>query len=821
MLGLPGIDTWEPRRRRALFALLFYALVTLLLTAPLPLHVFHTVARAIRQDVWLNLWALAWTSEHLLTDVVGLFDANIFFPHPNTLAYSDHFIGEALLAAPAYWITGSAVVAYNVAWYAALVLTAWGGYLWIRCLIGDEPAGEAAALVAGAVCLLVPGKRAALSHLQVISLQGVTLSLYAAHALLKRPQWRQALGLCAATTYAALCSWYTAAYVGLLLPALGVAGLSLRHQTPSRRRAAIWGAVALSATVAIMFPVARPFRAVQQEMQFERPFEELVATSLAPVDFVSSWSWLHAAFMPAGSGAGGYFPGFLALGLGLLGLRAGWRRRDPWPLVYGAGALVFALLSLGPSYALSGDLSVPLPYALLYRFVPGFGALRNPYRAAFIATLLFAAPVGYGAREVIAWCRARLLRRDRWRPRPRAKQLRPLTWMLAAALAGVHLLEAWPGPQEIAALPQSPSVAYQWLSGQDPGAAALVWPLPRPLDDNARYQLWTVGNWLPLVNGHSGVYPADFVGLYDAGGGFPSPLFLAALKERFPVGYVIAHYGLVPDAAPVRELAAASDELEEVWAAADTVVYRISNGSGNGWIRRRLPRRLLGESIEVWTDRSAGGCDLRIIIDGRLVGSARLPEARNRAATDAAAYLIELDAPARGPSPAVLEAYFVEPGGLPRIELGARMQPQRRATVTINGHTVLEAPVVVAVFDRATGRLLFERGAAADEAGGGSALRAALDVAGPGDELVIGIAEELDYMLIERLRLLLTRAGAPPSASTLIELGTTFVFRGTVGSVAGSAMESAGQDSVQLADDDGGVDCRLAPIVRFKINRSR
>ena len=815
------IDTRDPRRRRALFALLFYTVVTLLLTAPLPLHVFQTVARAIRPDVWLNLWALAWTSEHLLTDVVGLFDANIFFPHPNTLAYTDHFIGEALLGAPAYWITGSPVIAYNVAWYAALILTAWGGYLWIRCLIGDEPAGEAAALVAGAVCLLVPGKRTALSHLQVISLQGVTLALYATHSLLKRPQWKEALGLSAATTYAALCSWYTAAYVGLLLPALGVAGLALRDQTPSRRRAAIWGLAALLVTVAIMFPVALPFRAVQQEMQFERPVEELVATSLAPVDFVSSWSWLHASFMPAGSGAGGYFPGFLALGLGLLGLWAGWRRRDPWPLVYGAGALVFALLSLGPSYALSEDLTVPLPYGLLYRFVPGFGALRNPYRAAFIATLLFAAPVGYGAREVIAWWRARLLYRDRWRAKPGGMQLRTVTWILAATLAAAHLLEAWPGPQEIAALPQAQTDTYQWLSEEDPGAAALVWPLPRPIDDNARYQLWTIGNWVPLVNGHSGVYPADFVRLYDAAAAFPSPRFLAELKERFPVGYVIVHYGLVEDAAQVRELAAASDELEEVWAAGEDVVYRISNGSRYGWMRRRLPRRLLGSSIEVWTDRSAAGCDLRIVVDGELVGEARVPQPPNQAASDPAAYVFDLDVAAQGAPAAVLEIYFVEPGGLPRIELGAAMRPQRRATMAINGQAVLEAPLVVAVLDRASGRLLFERGAAADEAGGGSALRAALDAARPGDELIVAIAEELDYMLIERLRLLLTRAGAPQSDSTLNELGTTFVFRGTVGSAAGSATEAVGGESVQLTSDEGGADCRLAPIFRFDIGVPR
>ena len=814
------IESWDPRRRQALVALLFYAGMTVVLTAPLPLHVFSTVARAVRQDVWLNLWVLAWTSEHLLTSPAGLFDANIFFPHANTLAYTDHFIGEALLAGPVYWITGSAVLAYNTAWYAALILTAWGGYLWVRCLIGDEPAGEAAALVAGAVCLLVPGKRTALSHLQVISLQGVTLSLYALHELLKKPRWRSALCLAAATTYAALCSWYTAAYVALLLPALGAAGLALPGQASDRRRVAAWGAAALLVSAAIMFPVALPFRAVQEEMQFERPVAELVATSLAPIDFVSSWSWLHSGFMPLGSGAGGYFPGFLALALGVLGLRAGWRRGDSWPLVYGLGALVFAVLSLGPSYTVADGVAVPLPYALLYGLVPGFGALRNPYRAAFIATLLFAAPVGYGAREVIQWWRARFLYRDRWRVKPRLQELMPATWAFAAILACVHLVEAWPGPQEIAALPRAPSGAYDWLAEQDPGSAALVWPLPRPFDDNARYQLWTIGTWAPLVNGHSGVYPADFLGLYDADEDFPSSSFLAQLKERFPVGYVVAHYGLVDDAGPVRRLVAASGELEEVWTGGDDVVYRVSNGSSRGWLRRRLPERLLGDSIEVWTGSNAAGCAIRVIVDGEIAGEARLAE-QGAADADGAGYLIDLDLSAPAGPLAVLEVYLVEPGGLPRIEPSAEMRPQRRASLSINGQAALEGPVVVAVFDGSNGRLLFERAAPADEAGGGAAVRAALEAAGPGDELVVAIAEEFDYMLIERLRLLLTRAGAPTSGTTLDEIGTTYAFRGTLGSPAGSARENAGEASAGLPDGNAEDDCRLAPIIRFDLGASQ
>jgi hypothetical protein len=795
---------------------LFYAVATLLLMAPLPLHVLSTVARAVRPDVWLNIWALAWTSEHLLTAPAALFDANIFFPHAYTLAYTDHFIGEALIAAPAYWATGSAVLAYNLAWFAALVLTGWGGYLWVRCLIGDEPAGEAAALVAGAVCLLVPGKRTAMSHLQVISLQGVTLALFATHLLLQKPDWRRALALTSAAVYAALCSWYTAAYTALLLPLVGLAGVFGVGRHPQQRRVLALGAGALLLVAVIMYPVAIPYRSVQEEMAFERSMEELVATSLTPLDFVASWSWLHGGWLPEGSGAGGYFPGVLALLLAALGVRDGWRRGDRWPLLYAGGAVGFAVLALGPRLAITEGLALPLPYEVLYRWVPGFGALRNPYRAAFFATLLIAAPVGYGARWVIERGRARLLYRQRWRARPQLRGMVSATWAMATVLAAVHLLEAWPGPQEIAPLPTPPSDAYEWVAEQSPGAAALVWPLPSLVDNNARYQLWTIGRWTPLVNGHSGLYPADFVELYNAGSRFPEPRFLEAVKQRFPVRFVVAHYGLAEDGDASRAAAAANTELEEVFSRGDDVVYRLGNGATAGWARRRLPQRMLGERLTVASSSAARRCRLRVLLDGVVAGEARLPDADLAAPDDTVAYSLELSAASTRRGPTAVEMYFVNEGGLPRVDLYAAMRPQRHARLELNGAAVLEGPVVVAVLDPATGRLAFARATEADEAGAGAAVRDALAAAGAGDEVLLAMAEAFDYRLIERLRLLLDDAGAAPSGATLEDLGTTFAFRGRLGAAPGTALERIGDDAAELVEGDRAGDCRVTPIRGFE-----
>ena len=82
------------------------------------------------------------------------------------------------------------------------------------------------------------------------------------------------------------------------------------------------------------------------------------------------------------------------------------------------------------------------------------------------------------------------------------------------------------------------------------------------------------------------------------------------------------------------------------------------------------------------------------------------------------------------------------------------------------------------------------------------------------------VAEDLDYGLIERLRLLLGEAGGPPRPDTLEGVGTTFAFRGRRGGEEGSAREVAGEEQVALLDSTAASDCRLAPIAGFEIEGS-
>ena len=76
-----------------------YVAISIALTWPLVLGVTHDVPSDFG-DPLLNSWILAWDAEHLLRAatghpgaLAGYWHANIYYPHPYALAYSEHLTG--------------------------------------------------------------------------------------------------------------------------------------------------------------------------------------------------------------------------------------------------------------------------------------------------------------------------------------------------------------------------------------------------------------------------------------------------------------------------------------------------------------------------------------------------------------------------------------------------------------------------------------------------------------------------------------------------------------------------------------------------------
>jgi len=80
-------------------------------------------------DTNLFIWTIAWNIHAFVHQPLTIFDANIFYPFHNTLAYSENLIGSALLVAPVMWLTHNPVLTMNVAALITIPLCAIGGYV--------------------------------------------------------------------------------------------------------------------------------------------------------------------------------------------------------------------------------------------------------------------------------------------------------------------------------------------------------------------------------------------------------------------------------------------------------------------------------------------------------------------------------------------------------------------------------------------------------------------------------------------------------------------------------------------------------------------
>src|SRR5687768_10785574 len=90
--------------REALCVLAAGAVLAAALTYPFITQI-DRVARSENSDGQFSIWNVAWVARTLIADPGNLFNANIFYPHQQTLAFSENNLAAGVLAVPIYWAT--------------------------------------------------------------------------------------------------------------------------------------------------------------------------------------------------------------------------------------------------------------------------------------------------------------------------------------------------------------------------------------------------------------------------------------------------------------------------------------------------------------------------------------------------------------------------------------------------------------------------------------------------------------------------------------------------------------------------------------------
>jgi hypothetical protein len=508
-----AIEGASRARRASAVAVLFVAL-TVFLTYPLAFRAGSAVIGA-DPDTELFIWTLAWDTHAFTTRPLAIFDANIFYPYADTLAYSENLIGSGLVAAPVLWTTGNPVLALNLVTLLSIVLCGIGAFVLAR-RVG---AGYPAAIVAGVVFAFAPSRFFRISQLHLTAVQWIPFALASLHAYFDTGRPRDLRLAAAFFTLQALTSGHGAVFLIVATLAFLAYRLAIGDSLDLARRVRDlgWlGILALLPAVLVVFP----YRDVQAEMGLRRGLENWAPTAqsfLASPTHVQTWLIsLVPGWRINDRASAILFPGFLPVMLACLAfLRrpSTTTRHDP-TIFYALLTLIALLLVSGPPFGM---------WPLVY-WLPGMNFIRVPSRFMILATLGIAVLAGLGFDRAVA-----LFSRRR---------------QGAVAVIAISLLVI-----EFTAIPfgldpyrlKHPA-ADRWLDGQPkPFSVAEV-----PVVMNERYQtaymLHSTAHWQRTVHGYSGMRPPLHERLYRELTRFPGRDSLESLAELH-VTYVVVHIG--------------------------------------------------------------------------------------------------------------------------------------------------------------------------------------------------------------------------------------------------------------------------------------
>lgn len=507
-----------------------------------------------RADLDLLVWIVAWVAHALRTDPTALFQGNIFHPAPDALASSEHLLGLAPIAAPVFWASGNAILAYNTTVLAVVWLAALTSFALVRAWTGSV----AAALLAGAAFGLAPLVTGSWVRLHVSAVQLFPLLLLLAWRAARDGRARDLLLLAVLTCLQILAGAYVAFELAALMLAF-VPTVLLTARRSGRRGLAPLLALAAGALAAA--PVALPYLRVRSAGRL--PSLELARHM---VDFTAP----SAAGVLAALGAEATWP---VLALALLGVV--WSGRVA-PHVRLGLVLIAALgwiLTAATKLPLVPGTELPSLYELAMRVVPGFAGMRTSIRFLVLPLLATAVLAGIGAAQLVD-----VARRARGEGAARAA-----TALLAAATALLVLARPPQPPLPLArvALDGPAMAAHRWLRDAAEPGAVLELPVGNSALDGGALRvtgnamLGSTVHWRPLLNGYTGHPPPSAPLVATLAQRLPDPDAVAALCRLTGLRFVVAHFGLMPDEEARWSGAGDHAALEPVARFGDDAVFRV------------------------------------------------------------------------------------------------------------------------------------------------------------------------------------------------------------------------------------------------------
>jgi hypothetical protein len=468
----------------------------------------HIISR-FPGDVLLVTWILSWDAHALLTRPLSLFQGNILHPAPDSLAFSEHLLGQLPTFAPIWLATGNPVLALNATIFLSFILCG----LFMHLVLSRWTGSELAAYSGGFAYAFAPWRMSSFHWPHLLTVQYFPLALWALDRTAAAGRARSALLAASLITLQMLCSYYEAYMVAVLLGTYLAVDAMVRGWRRSGRE---WAALGVSVLVPIVVLaiVSIPYLRTRHEIVTTVVDQTTLATLIAflgsPRAVAVSVGWGTIVLAACA---------IVTFAQATLGRRADLLVRL---LALALTAGIALAIGPGPAGLLGGRLA---PYTWLSGVVPGFSLVRLPARFGILVSFCLSMLAGFGVATMYD-----LL----------ARHSRGLA-AAAGSVAIVVVLFPLGVADRHAAVPiltgGSVPAVYSWLASQGDGGPLLELPVARPgttawtearrVEAMAMY--FSTYHWLPLLNGYSGYLPDSYATIMDQAVRLPMPDALAAL----------------------------------------------------------------------------------------------------------------------------------------------------------------------------------------------------------------------------------------------------------------------------------------------------
>ena len=506
------------RKNLIIKALLFFLLLSIVHTWPLTTNPVR-LSRNDTADTLLNEWIISWIAHKLPHDPLNLFNANIFYPEPRTLAFSEPLLIPGIFGIPIRCLGASPVLTYNILLIIGFTLTGLAMYKLIWKFTHDHIAG----LLSGSLIAFNAHTLTRLPHLQAHYAMWLPLALLFFDRLLVRKNTKDALWLALFITLLAVTSGYLGVFAVI---AIGIS-LLIRirdwwgvNAVPFLSRIGLAGLI----TCTIVFLLLSSYWYVHKYQGLSRSLDAMAIFSASPSCYLATGGrfhysiWSHFFYKIH---AESLFPGVVAmiLSAGALVSRSHPMTKMRLWMFFGIGT-VGVLLSFGPA--------TPL-FIWFYHLFPPLKGIRAASRFGYLFLLAVAALSGYGLAKL----------------RKRYTQYGWITPLGIILLLTVNL-EALRAPMRYTPF-KDISPVYKIISSCKGPSVVAEMPFyeEKKISKNAPYMLASTVHWKPILNGYSGYTPRSYARRAHVLWTFPSGESIKEL-DNTGVTHVVVHLNRYP-----------------------------------------------------------------------------------------------------------------------------------------------------------------------------------------------------------------------------------------------------------------------------------